>query len=62
MTEWAAQVRLVQKKYGMLPFCIECKIIHSMKIKDTSRLLMMDEYMDTLGDDEYLMTLEAQYT
>lgn len=59
MKEWAPPVLFVPKKDGKVRFCIDYMKVNSMAITDTYHLQRMDECIDTLGDAEYLTTLDV---
>lgn len=59
MSNWADQVLFVPEKDGKLRFCFEFSKHNSMKVKNTYLLIVMDECIDTIGEEQYYKTLDV---
>ena len=58
ISEWAAPVLFVPKKYGRLRFSIDYRKLKLMTIRDSYLIQRMDEYIDSLGNASVFTTLE----
>jgi len=57
--EWASPVVMVQKPDGSVRFCIDCRKLNLMTIKDAYPILRMDEGIESLGDAGVFSTLDC---
>jgi len=57
--EWDIPVVMVPKPDGSVRFCIDCRKLNLMTVKDAYPIARMDECIDSLGDAGVFSTLEC---
>ena len=58
-SEWASPVLLVPKPDGSTRFCVDCRKLNAVTVKDTYPLPRMDDCLDALDDIKLLSALDA---
>ena len=58
-SEWASPVLLVPKPDGSMRFCVDCRRLNAVTVKDTYPLPRMDECLDSLGNTKVFSALDA---
>lgn len=56
--EWASTVVIVPKHDRLYQMCIDYRKLNAVTIRDTHRLLRMDEFIDSLGDATVFSTMD----
>lgn len=59
-SELSAPVLFVPKKDSKLRFCIDCRKLNSMTVKDTYPFAKINEFIDTFGEVQYFITLDVR--
>jgi len=60
-TPWASPVVLAPKKDGSYRFCVNFRRLNSITVRDSYPLPRIDECVDSLGDAQYLSTLDCNW-
>ena len=58
-SEWASPSDLVPKKDGYLRFCVDYRGLKANTVADAYPLALIEYYLDSLGDAQYLKTLDC---
>lgn len=58
---WASPVVLVLKADGSLRFCVDYRKLNAVTVRDTYPLPRMDECLDSLGESNVFITLDANW-
>eukprot|EP00171_Calliarthron_tuberculosum_P006618 IDg6618t1 len=58
-SEWASPVVLVPMSDGSLRFCVDCRRLNALNVKDSYPLPRMDDCLDSLGKAAFFSTLEC---
>ena len=56
---WASPVVLVPKSDGSLRFCVDCRRLNAISIRNSYPLLRMDESIDSLGEASVFPTIDC---
>lgn len=57
--KWAGPIVISPKKNRSVGFCVDCRVLNDVTVRDSYTFLRMDEYIDLLGDALIFITVDA---
>jgi Reverse transcriptase (RNA-dependent DNA polymerase) len=58
-SEWASPIILVAKPDGSTRFCVDCRLLNAVTVRDSYPLPRMDECINSLGDAKIFTKLDC---
>eukprot|EP00171_Calliarthron_tuberculosum_P022350 IDg22350t1 len=58
-SQWASPVLLVPKPDGNMRFCIDCRLLNALAVRNHYPIPRIDECLDSLGTSKIFSALDA---